>query len=115
MTEHERNDRAAQESPEGNAERDLENGRIGIPVDEGAPAEIVEDAMLVDDLFREENREDAKNPNDAPAFDDGRLGGSEGEERSDYADPSAGDAGGEIHGGIGRRRSGGFDGGPDRD
>lgn len=84
-------------------------------VDEGVPAELVNDKMIGESVLRDNAEANELNVNDQPGFDDGRLGGSDGEDRQ--GDPNmvtGSDLGGEAHGGSGRERSGGVDGGPAR-
>ena len=67
------------------------------------------------DAILRENADESGNVNDQPGFDDGRLGGSDGEDRQGEPNNRLGsDLGGEAQGGEGTGRSGGVDGGPER-
>lgn len=85
---------------------------MGVVVDDGVPAELENDKMIGESLLRDDDFDDRKNVNDQPGYDDGRLGGEDGEDRE--ADPVEDDMRGEAHGGVGARRNSGFDGGPPR-
>lgn len=84
--------------------------------DEGTTPELLEEKNVAEDLLRAEAKTDQKNVNDQPGFDDGRLGGYDGEDRQGQpnADLSGSDLQGEKRGGAGVQRSGGVDGGPQR-
>lgn len=87
----------------------------GEVVDEGTTGELLQEKMVAEDILRENADANQKNPNDQPGFDDGRLGGSDGEDRE--GDPNSvqgSDLSGEAEGGAGTGRSGGVDGGPER-
>ncbi|GGR24848.1 MULTISPECIES: hypothetical protein [Deinococcus] len=90
----------------------------GIPgevVDEGTTGELLQDKNLTEDILRSDAEVDESNANDQPGFDDGRLGGSDGEDRQGEPNSSTGsDLGGDDTGGVGTERSGGIDGGPAR-
>lgn len=82
--------------------------------DEGAPAELVQDKMVAESILREATDAES-NPNDQPGFKDGRLGGSDGEDRQGEPNNDGdSDLGGDARGGEGTERSGGVDGGPAR-
>lgn len=84
-------------------------------VDEGTTAELVQDKNVAEDILRSDTQLDEKNPNDQPGFDDGRLGGSDGEDRQGEPNNTGdSDLGGAAEGGAGAHRSGGVDGGPPR-
>jgi len=56
----------------------------GIPgevVDEGTTGELLQDKNAAEDILRSDAEQDDHNANDQPGFDDGRLGGSDGEDR----------------------------------
>ena len=84
--------------------------------DEGTTRELVQDKMTTEQLLRDNAEASASNPNDLPGFDDGRLGGSDGEDRQGEPNHTGGDSdlAGEARGGDGQERSGGIDGGPAR-
>lgn len=87
----------------------------GEVVDEGTTGELLQDKMVAEDILRDNADANQKNPNDQPGFDDGRLGGSDGEDRE--GDPNSvqgSDLSGDAEGGAGTGRSGGVDGGPER-
>lgn len=91
----------------------------GIPgevVDEGTTGELLQDKSVAEGLLRSDNDNDAKNVNDQPGFDDGRLGGYDYEDRQGNPNNEDGysDLGGSEEGGAGTERSGGIDGGPAR-
>lgn len=84
--------------------------------DEGVDREILQDKMVAEDVLRGDTRANRSNPNDQPGFMDGIQGDWDGEVRQ--GDPNSltgGDLGGEEHGGEGKARSGGVDGGPARE
>ena len=114
MTRHdpEGADREAQQHPEGNATQATPDPEMGVVIDDGVPAELENDKMIGESLLRRDDLDDRKNVNDQPGYDDGRLGGEDGEDRE--ADPVEDDMRGESHGGVGAGRSSGFDGGPPR-
>lgn len=117
MSQHDKHDpegqdREAQRHPEGNATDATADPEMGVVIDDGVPAELENDKMIGESLLRGDNDLDEKNVNDQPGFMDGRLGGSDGEDRE--ADPVEDDARGVSEGGVGARRSSGFDGGPPR-
>lgn len=88
----------------------------GEVVDEGTTGELLQDKMTVEGTLRAEDEQDQKNVNDLPGFDDGRLGGSDYEDRQGDPNTLTGsDLGGEAEGGAGTERSGGVDGGPERE
>lgn len=96
-----------------NAEQS-EHEVTGEVVDEGTTGELLNDKMSAEDILRE-NADESGNVNDQPGFDDGRLGGSDGEDRQGEPNNRLGsDLGGEAEGGAGTGRSGGVDGGPER-
>ncbi|WP_425145616.1 hypothetical protein [Deinococcus sp.] len=88
----------------------------GSVVDEGTTSELLQDKNLAEDLLRSDSEADESNLNDQPGFDDGRLGGSDGEDREGDPNNASGDSdlGGDEAGGVGTARSGGIDGGPAR-
>ena len=90
----------------------------GIPgevVDEGTTGELLQDKNMAEDILRSDTESDESNANDQPGFDDGRLGGSDGEDRQGNPNSdTASDLGGDDTGGVGTERSGGIDGGPAR-
>lgn len=86
----------------------------GEVVDEGTTGELLQEKMVAEDILRE-NADEGGNVNDQPGFDDGRLGGSDGEDRQGEPNNRLGsDLSGEAEGGEGTSRSGGVDGGPER-
>ena len=90
-------------------------GMPGEVVDEGTTAELLQDKNMAERILRSDAETDESNLNDQPGFDDGRLGGWDGEDRG--GDPNSGtgsDLGGDDTGGVGTARSGGIDGGPAR-
>jgi hypothetical protein len=91
----------------------------GIPgqvVDEGTTAELLQDKNVAEDLLRADVKANESNANDQPGFDDGRLGGFDGEDRQGNPnnEDGYGDLGGDEDGGVGTEHSGGVDGGPAR-
>ena len=90
-------------------------GMPGEVVDEGTTRELVQDKMSTEQLLRDNADANQRNANDEPGFDDGRLGGSDGEDRQGEPN-NTGDSelGGDARGGEGAERSGGIDGGPAR-
>lgn len=87
----------------------------GQVVDEGTTAELLQDKMVAQDILIDNTEANKLNVNDEPGFDDGRLGGSDGEDRQ--GDPNSvtgSDVAGHARGGEGAERSGGIDGGPPR-
>lgn len=112
MTDHKQADQEAQRHPEGNAPDRMDDPKLGIVVDDGIPAELENDKMVAEDILREQEEAEMKNVNDEPGFEDGRLGGSDGDIRG--AELHDMESHGEAHGGAGARRSGGMDGGPER-
>ena len=88
----------------------------GEVVDEGTTGELLQDKNIAEDMLRADTASEASNDNDQPGFDDGRLGGSDGEDRQGDPNSASGDSdlGGEEDGGVGTSRSGGIDGGPAR-
>jgi hypothetical protein len=88
----------------------------GTVIDDGTTGELLQDKNLAEDILRSDTAADASNLNDQPGFDDGRLGGSDGEDRTGDPNNASGDSdlGGDEEGGVGRERSGGIDGGPAR-
>ena len=92
-----------------------ESGLPGEVVDEGTTGELLQDKMTAEDLLRGAANADERNPNDQPGFDDGRLGGRDGEDRQGTPNNDGeSDLGGDARGGSGVARSGGVDGGPAR-
>lgn len=91
-------------------------GQSGDLIDEGTTRELVQDKMSTEDILRDNTDANQRNANDEPGFDDGRLGGSDGEDRQGEPNFTNGesDLEGDAHGGEGRERSGGIDGGPAR-
>ena len=91
-------------------------GMPGELVDEGTTGELLQDKNVAEDLLRVDTQQDEHNANDQPGFDDGRLGGSDGEDRQGEPNNDLGysDLGGDERGGTGTERSGGVDGGPAR-
>ncbi|MDO4244713.1 MAG: hypothetical protein Q4C89_01660 [Deinococcus sp.] len=86
----------------------------GEVVDEGTTGELLQEKMVAEDILRE-NADESGNVNDQPGFDDGRLGGHDGEDRQGEPNNRLGsDLSGEAEGGEGISRSGGVDGGPER-
>lgn len=85
-------------------------------LDDGTTGELLQDKNTGEDILRAEAESDQKNVNDQPGFDDGRLGGSDGEDRQGEPnrDEYGSDLSGVEKGGIGTERSGGVDGGPAR-
>lgn len=84
-------------------------------IDEGTTHELQQEKEVAESLLREEAQSDQKNVNDQPGFDDGRLGGADGEDRQGEPNVVGGsDLRGEAEGGAGTGRSGGVDGGPQR-
>lgn len=84
-------------------------------VDEGTTGELLQDKMAVESILRADVDDDSRNPNDQPGFDDGRLGGSDFEDRQGTPNNDGdSDLGGDAEGGLGTSRSGGVDGGPMR-
>lgn len=97
--------------------RDTEvEGMPGEVVDEGTTGELLQDKNVAEDLLRADTEADESNANDQPGFNDGRLGGSDGEDRQGEPNNEDGysDLGGDEEGGVGTARSGGIDGGPAR-
>ena len=95
--------------------RSEQEGVRGEVSDQGTTGELLNDKMVGEDVLRDNAEANEKNPNDQPGFDDGRLGGSDGEDRQGDPNSSLGsDLGGEARGGKGAERSGGVDGGPAR-
>lgn len=93
---------------------DLE-GISGEVIDEGTTRELLQDKMVGEDLLRDNAAANESNPNDQPGFDDGRLGGSDGEDRQGEPNfDGDSDLEGDARGGSGTARSGGVDGGPQR-
>lgn len=87
----------------------------GEVIDEGTTRELLQDKMSTEDLLRDNAAENEANVNDQPGFDDGRLGGSDGEDRQgDPNNDGDSDLEGDARGGSGTARSGGVDGGPAR-
>lgn len=96
-------------------EKDSPENIPGEVVDEGTTGELLQDKMTAEDLLRDNAAENESNLNDQPGFDDGRLGGSDGEDRGgDPNNDGDSDLEGDAHGGTGTSRSGGVDGGPAR-
>lgn len=94
---------------------DTRNEISGEVVDEGTTGELLQDKMTVERTLHSEDQQDQKNVNDLPGFDDGRLGGRDYEDRQGEPNMVTGsDLGGEAEGGAGTERSGGVDGGPER-
>ena len=62
-------------------DRDDMEGMPGEEVDEGTTRELVQDKMSTEQLLRDNADANQRNANDEPGFDDGRLGGSDGEDR----------------------------------
>ncbi len=90
-------------------------GMPGEVVDEGTTRELVQDKMSTEQLLRDNADANQRNANDEPGFDDGRLGGSDGEDRQGEPNNTGdSDLGGDARGGEGAERSGGIDGGPAR-
>lgn len=95
--------------------RDEVEGIPGEVVDDGTTGELLQDKMTTEDLLREATDADEHNANDQPGFDDGQLGGSDGEDRQGEPNNDGdSDLEGDAQGGLGRERSGGVDGGPVR-
>jgi hypothetical protein len=92
------------------------DGMPGEVVDEGTTGELLQDKNSAEDILRADAETDQINLNDQPGFDDGRLGGSDGEDRAGDPNSASGDSdlGGDETGGAGTERSGGIDGGPAR-
>lgn len=92
------------------------DGMPGEVVDEGTTGELLQNKNDAEDLLRADAENDASNLNDQPGFDDGRLGGHDGEDRGGDPNNLSGDSdlGGQETGGAGTERSGGIDGGPAR-
>ncbi|WP_420596181.1 hypothetical protein [Deinococcus sp.] len=92
------------------------NGPDGELMDDGTTGELLEEKNVAEDLLRADAKADAANANDMPGFDDGRLGGFDGEVRQGEPndDGEGGDAAGEEEGGVGTSSNGGVDGGPAR-
>lgn len=87
----------------------------GEVVDEGTTGELMQDKMAVESILRADVDDDSRNANDQPGFDDGRLGGSDFEDRQGTPNNDGdSDLGGAAEGGLGIARSGGIDGGPVR-
>ncbi len=90
----------------------------GIPgevVDEGTTGELLNDKMTAEDVLRNNADANQTNVNDEPGFDDGQLGGSDGEDRQgDPNNDGDSDLEGDARGGTGAAKSGGVDGGPAR-
>lgn len=88
----------------------------GEVVDEGTTRELVQDKLSTEDILRENTEANQRNVNDEPGFQDGRLGGSDGEDRQGEPNQTGGDSDleGDARGGDGTERSGGIDGGPAR-
>ncbi len=87
----------------------------GEVVDEGTTGELLNDKMTAEAVLRDNADANQTNVNDEPGFDDGQLGGSDGEDRQ--GDPNFNgdsDLEGDARGGTGVARSGGVDGGPAR-
>lgn len=83
--------------------------------DEGTTGELLQDKMTAEGLLRDAADAEDSNPNDQPGFQDGRLGGQDGEDRQGEPNSDGGsDLSGRASGGEGRERSGGVDGGPSR-
>lgn len=96
-------------------DQDEARGISGEVVDEGTTGELLNDKMAAEDMLRDNADANAHNPNDQPGFDDGRLGGSDGEDRQgDPNNDGDSDLEGDARGGTGTARSGGVDGGPAR-
>lgn len=97
-------------------DRDDTEGMPGEVVDEGTTRELVQDKMSTEHLLRDNADANQRNANDEPGFDDGRLGGSDGEDRQGEPNHTGGDSDleGDARGGEGAGRSGGIDGGPAR-
>lgn len=95
-----------------------EDGPEEIPgevVDDGTTGELLNDKMTAEDVLRDNAAATQSNPNDQPGFDDGRLGGSDGEDRQGEPNNDGdSDLEGDAQGGTGTSRSGGVDGGPER-
>ncbi|WP_424951453.1 hypothetical protein [Deinococcus sp.] len=91
-------------------------GLSGEVVDEGTTRELLQDESVAEDLLRRDTTSEESNANDQPGFDDGRLGGFDGEDRQGEPNNALGysDLGGDEEGGVGTSRSGGIDGGPAR-
>ncbi|MFB9994032.1 hypothetical protein ACFFLM_18915 [Deinococcus oregonensis] len=87
----------------------------GEVVDEGTTGELLQDKQSVESILRADVDADSRNANDQPGFDDGRLGGSDYEDRQGAPNNDGdSDLGGAAEGGLGTTRSGGVDGGPVR-
>ncbi len=100
-------------------ERERKEHKEGLPgevVDEGTTGELLEEKNVAEDLLRSAAKADAKNPNDQPGFDDGRLGGFDYEDRQGEPNDAGegGDTAGQEAGGVGIQSNGGVDGGPAR-
>lgn len=84
-------------------------------VDDGTTGELLQDKMVAEDILRGNTEANERNVNDQPGFDDGRLGGSDGEDRQGNPNfDGDSDLEGHASGGTGTHRSGGVDGGPER-
>lgn len=91
-----------------------ENISQGVHVDD-TKVEIIDDKLENNEIFREDDQEAMRNPNDASGFADGVQDGWDGEDRQ--GDPNSltgSDLSGEERGGAGTGSGGGVDGGPQR-
>ncbi|MBZ9751497.1 hypothetical protein GO986_07400 [Deinococcus sp. HMF7620] len=83
--------------------------------DDGTTGELVNDKMAAESILRADTMAESANPNDQPGFNDGRLGGSDFEDRQGTPNNDGdSDLEGRAEGGEGTHRSGGIDGGPER-